>query len=142
LVASFTVFPLDDERKQWLINKGIDVPNDLGQGRNPTLHELRSALEDLDDHDVDYTISPISWQAHVSDMQGRWASLVVLDRTKPENVEEEPVRFYFENGWEEVIKRVLKSLSLICGPLIFFSNVEMEPMLVLPPTQTNDDEIS
>ena len=132
MAASYTVLPLDDDARQWLSKKRIEVRDEWAPGRYPTLAELRTALDGLPGCQVEYKISPGTWQATVSRQDGSWASLVVLDYDPVSHSEGKPQRFYFEKGSEDLIHTIVRSLAEPCGSLVVFSNADMSPKVMVP----------
>ncbi len=132
MAASHTVLTITREAEDWLKEKGISYTMPSSGSRFPAPNEIRNVLDRLEDCKTEYTVSEQTWQAVVSDAQKRWTSLVVLEFHRQTGEEEIPHEFYFEKGWPELMEKILKKLSELCGPFVLVPNDNMEPILIIP----------
>ena len=134
MATSYTVLSITNEILDWLKKKGVAYSASSQSSRYPTPNEIRKVLDGLKDCTTEYTISTQTWQVVISDDDNRWTSLVVLDYHGQEGEDDTSHKFYFEKGWPDLMERILKELSLICGPFVLISNADLEPTLVIPDT--------
>lgn len=129
----YTVIPLPDEKDEivaWLHSLGVSCP--VGEGRYPSIQELRSVLDHLDGYTIRYSTGQGHWYADVS-QTGRvtsdWAFLVVSDYSGNDADSHE---FWFERGSPLVMMLILQQLARACGPLILLPDTGDLPLVVTP----------
>lgn len=141
MATSYTVLSITNEALDWLKKKGVAYSASSQSSRYPSLNEIRNVLDDLKDCTTAYTISTQTWQAVISDDKDRWTSLVVLDYHGKEGEDDISHKFYFEKGWPNLMERILKELSRICGPFVLMSNADLEPTLIIPDTDVDHENV-
>jgi hypothetical protein len=132
----YSVFPVDDQVRRWLVDEGISAPN--SNGRAPTPNEIKAALETLDDQAVSYNIGHGVWQARIDDVTspetGPWTLLNVSEFTDVDA----PCRFYFEKGWPELIVKVAHRIARISGPVAIVPDTGCPPAVVEATSDIDD----
>jgi hypothetical protein len=128
----YTVVPLDDSITGYLRDVGVVFPEPSIPSRNPTPRELREVAATLADHKVTLHSPPENaWQIMI---EGRndpdnepWALLNVTDFSGDEAA---PHSIWFEKGWPSLILRVVRALSVRCGPLVIVPDTGCKPIVV------------
>jgi hypothetical protein len=127
----YSVFPIDDDVREWLASDCHQNP--MSHGHAPTPHQLMQVLKTLDGQLVEFNIHPGVWQATISDPispeTGPWTMLNVPDFHDEES-NDEPCRFYFEKGWPSLIVKVVHGISQICGSFAIVPDTGCPPAIV------------
>jgi len=131
----YVVIPLLPGRRadieSWMCSLDIACPE--GNGRYPTLQELREVLDHLDGYTISYSMSrvfPAHWYADIvraDHKNGDWAFIVVNNYNGDETDTHE---FYFERGAPRVMLPILQQLVPRCGPLILLPDTGAPPVVV------------
>ena len=126
----YSVVPFDGEvnepvllewfREAW----GLEIPPDAAPGRQPSLNELRCALEGLPEVDIWYSEEGNFWQAEVVGPAEQRAFITTLDRHDDDH---RPQNFDIEGDFD-LLAAVLARLTSLCGTLLLFQNGE-DPIL-------------
>lgn len=118
----WTVWPLDEQMRGWLDNKGVSYPDE--PSRFPTGNEIKTVLREL--HDVFVTIRDngpnAPWQASITSKAGGDAgpwTMLTIENYSGDGL---PQKMYFEKGWESLIKDILAKLVPDCGPLVLLAD--------------------
>jgi hypothetical protein len=126
----WTVWPLDNEMRQWLDETGVPYP--AKASRFPTGAEIKAALDDLTEHQVEITDNGIggSWQAFVTHKCGpdehEWTLLNVSEFSGDEH----PQKLWFEKGWPSLIVLILERLTPKSGPLVLIPDTGETPSVI------------
>ena len=132
----YSAFPVDKEVREWLTEEGIPTP--ASEGRSPTPDQLATALNTLDDQNVEFNIGSGVWHAYISDPDspdtGAWTLLNVMDYTEPD----EPCTFYFEKGSPELIVKVVHRIAQQCGAIAIVPDTGCPPAVVEPGSNIDD----
>lgn len=130
----YVVIPLLPEQKDemgvWLHSLGIACPE--GEGRYPSIQELRSVLEHLEGYTIHYSTGSGHWYADVAQtdqVNSDWASLVVNDYS---GNDADSHAFYFERGAPPLMLLILQRLVSICGPQLLLPDTGALPLVVTP----------
>ena len=137
----YTVIPVPspeehEEVVSWLRSLGITYPR--GEGRDPTLQELRFVLDHLEGYAVEYRTGSHSWDADIIESRPAptdrdWAYLSVAAYSGDEA---EPHSFYFNPGSPRVMIDVLRRLAGFCGPQLLIPDTGGPPLVVTPDLDT------
>jgi hypothetical protein len=126
------VFPLSHQQEElvsWLHSLHLACPP--GEGRYPTLEELRLVLDHLDGYTTRYSAGLSHWYAEVFPTDqvtsSDSASIVVNDY---HNNDADPHEFCFERGSPHVMLLILQRLARLCGPLILLADTGALPVVV------------
>jgi hypothetical protein len=120
-----------DEIEAWL--RSLDIACPEGEGRYPSLQELRAVLDHLDGYAISYSTDPVflgNWYADIvraDQRDGNWALIVANDYNGNETDTHE---FYFERGAPRVMLPILQRLVTACGPLILLPDTGALPVVV------------
>ena len=126
----WTVWPLDEQMRNWLEEQSIAYPN--VPSRFPTGAEIKKALGSLNGYNIAITDNGLgaSWQASIVHTsggdKGPWTQLNISHYSG----EELPQELWFEKGWESLIKEILQQLTLACGPLTLMADTGVEPVVI------------
>ncbi|MFZ6876428.1 hypothetical protein ACO0LF_30620 [Undibacterium sp. Di27W] len=126
----WTVWPLDEQMKSWLVETGIDYPDT--KSRFPTGIEIKSALSQLKNYDVNITDNGIghTWQAMINKkeeaMESEWTVLNISEYSGDEH----PQKLWFEKGWESLIHQILHNIVPYCGPLVLIADSGDDPVII------------
>ena len=120
---------INAEVAAWLRTIAFDVPSD--PSRAPTGTELKAALGKLQDCSVTIRESGRNkpWRADIHENDGdAWTVMVMRDYPG----DDQPVSLTFEKGHEELIERILRLLTPVCGPLVLVADTGEPPILIEP----------
>lgn len=126
----WTVWPLDNETRRWLDE--IEVPYPAKASRFPTGTEIKTALKELADHQVEITDNGKdgSWQALITHQCGAdehgWTLLNISEYAG----DEQPQNLWFEKGWPSLIVSFLEHLTPRCGPLVLIPDTGEAPVVI------------
>jgi hypothetical protein len=125
----WTVYPVTDEMKEYLESENVPYPNSLSNF--PTDEQIKLALSQLEDFDIQYSTSnpEKGWGAFIQatkDSENLWANLQVDVKENSQYLR----NIWFEKGNEEVIKLFLKYLSKSCGAQVLLADVGGPPEVI------------
>lgn len=125
----WTVWPLDDDMKSYLDEEGINHPE--APSRFPTGHEIKEALKNIEGYNISYYDNGVgqSWQASIESATNPEDSWTLLNVSEYSG-DNEPQQLWFEKGDENLIKLILRSLSLNCGPLTLIADCGGPPQVI------------
>lgn len=126
----YVVLPLDIEVSAYLRTLGIEFFDE--PSRNPTPKEVRTACEALGDLKVEIFSPPHhAWQISIQGLRAPdnepWTTLNISNFNGDENA---PQAISFSKGWPSLILRIVRDLSVICGPLVIFPDTGCKPIAV------------
>jgi hypothetical protein len=132
----YSVFPLDDQLRNYLDSEGISFPDSVPAGRHPKPGEIKAVLGALEGYEIEYSGGGLGeiWQAfvgHASEPDREWTLVNVLDYAG----DDVPRSLHFEKGWPELIVRILVGLSRSCGTLVLVPDTGETPLIVTPETE-------
>jgi hypothetical protein len=136
----YSVFPVNNEVKEWLKRQDIQIPAEPFESRNATPDEVVRALKSIDGITVDYTVPTIggTWQADITSLpdpsKGAW-TLINMDNYEGNLVSRE---MWFEKGWPDLIILILKNVSSFTGPLMLLPDTGDRPLVVTPECNINE----
>jgi hypothetical protein len=119
-----------DEIRVWLHSLGMACPE--GEGRYPSIAELRSVLERLEGYTIHYTVGASHWSADVAQrdqVNDDWAALVVKDYS---GNDADSHAFCFERGAPPLMLLIVHRLASICGPQLLLPDTGAPPFIVTP----------
>lgn len=119
-----------DELEVWLHSLGLACPE--GEGRYPSIEELRAVLEHLEGYTIHYSTGSSHWSAEVAQadqLNGDWAYLVVKDYSGNDT---DSHSFCFERGAPPLMLLIVQRLASICGPQILLPDTGDLPVVVTP----------
>lgn len=124
----YTVVPMADEVRAWLIDQDVDAPTDQ-DGRPATPRELIATANRLDGVDAQLTGDPTT-QIFLSgeSREDLWTLVNLTDPQGPDL----PVEFWFEKGSPELIVRFLAALAGTTGSLVLIADTGAKPTLITP----------
>lgn len=126
-----SVYPIDETMASDLDDESIEYPIDAAS-RNPLVDDIKAAIATLEAYSVEYTNEVIGkrWQAevkHKTDPENMaWALLTITKLQKGENA------FFFENGWPDLILKIVIKIADKTGPLVLMSDADEMPFIVDP----------
>jgi hypothetical protein len=125
----WTVWPTDDQMKEWLDSEGVEYPKSVS--RFPKGIEVKEVLNNLEGYTVQIFDNGIgnTWQADIHSTakpEEIWTLLNISEYSG----DDEPQEIWFEKGHEELIKLVLKKISEICGPQVLIADAGGEPQVI------------
>ena len=132
----YVVLPLDTEVSKYLQTLNIEFP--LKPSRNPTPKEVRTVCGALRDLKVEIHSSPDhGWQVSIQGLcppdNEPWTTLNISSFNGDENA---PHVISFSKGWPSLILRIVRELTVDCGPLVIFPDSGCNPIVVKA-----DDEV-
>jgi hypothetical protein len=123
----------DDAGKQeildWLKRIGRLPHENFKPGRQPTLTELRNAIDSFPDYAATYTTNQFGLDIHISPSNGH---PILIHCNKFDGNESVPLDFYWKND-DEVIIPILQKLTLVCGWIIVSNAADDEEAILLQP---------
>lgn len=127
----YSVLPLNNNWRAALTDYGV-VDRGWPDGRNPRLAEILEVVNSIPDFVATPDVPPAaggSWGItveHAGDPEnGAWTQLRTLSYS-----EVEPIEFYFEKGWPELIVEILARLANHCGTLCVVPDTGEAPLPV------------
>ena len=128
----YSVFPLDDKFRAAL-SEYDQQDEGWPDGRNPSIAEVRHALDGLIGFKADFEPTPVSggaWGATIEDAthpeEGPWTTLRTLNYID----EAVPTEIYFEKGWPDLIVSTVARLAKTCGTLCLVPDTGEAPLVV------------
>lgn len=127
----WTVWPLDQDIRQWLDTIRVPYPSSEGS-RFPSGNEVKNVVTNLSGYEVEITDNGVDgpWQALITQSsgleEGPWTLLNITNYTG----DEEPQEIWFEKGWENLIAHVVDKLATSCGPLVLIPDTSEEPKVI------------
>jgi hypothetical protein len=129
--VSWTVIPFRSDLPdfiEWLQKEGMNVS--FINGRFPTMVELFDALRIFEGHTAGkYQISNDLWEVIVGEPHsGVYAHM--LGSVKEGGF----FNFHFWGSWcqDTTMIAILKQLSIVCGPFVWFDHYSVTPLIVTP----------
>ena len=130
----YIILPLLPDLKNQIVAwlHSLDIACPMGEGRYPSIEELRSVLDHLDEYTIDYRTGTGSWYADISQpdlVNGDWTELVVSNYSGSDTDSHE---FSFRHGSPLLMMRIVQRLAGTCGPLILLPDTGGLPVVVTP----------
>ena len=118
---------IDAETKEWLEESGENIPEAIT--RFPTGDEIIKVLESLDSFEYSVNSNGLGnlWQVTISDQKQEVWTMLCIPEFKGYEEENE---FYFEKGHLDLILKVTKRLSQICGRFIVIPDTGEDPIII------------
>ena len=118
----------DPATRDWLASSGVSLPEEIPPGSDPAPVELQAILEGIAGLRVVYKITANTWQASIASRRDvSWASLRFREFTGDL---EEPQKFCFDGGWDEVILLIANRVARRCGPLVLLHDSGAAPQVI------------
>ena len=113
----------------WLMNMDMTLPGTVSPRRYPSPDAILRTMERLPGVSFSTLIGKTRWQMTVRSREDvAWAVLELRDYSGDL---EEPHRFYFSGGWDEMILLVATQLTHYCGPLVLLDESGAPPQIVM-----------
>lgn len=113
----------------WLMNMDMTLPGEVSPGRYPSSNAILRAMGSLPGVSISTLVGKTCWQMTVRSREDvAWAVLELRDYSGDP---QEPHRFYFSGGWDEMILLVTTQLAKHCGPLVLLGESGMPPQIVM-----------
>jgi hypothetical protein len=128
----YTIMPLDEAIAGYVRDVGGAVPEWSVASRNPTPQEVRTVCAGVTDLNVQRFSPPEhAWQIMIEGFNDPdnepWTLLNIADFNGDETA---PQPIYFEKGWPSLILRIVRALSVQCGPLVIIPDTGCVPIVV------------
>ena len=111
---SYTIVPLDQQTREWLIGEGHGGVPDV-DGREATLGDLKAAFASIAGLSVE-------WSADCATLQTPEGYETQLLMDGPVRGDDEQCKFHFRGGDDEQIESLMTALARIVGPLVVISH--------------------
>lgn len=113
----------------WLANADVGLPEEIPPGRYPAPAEIRTIVDAIPGIRVDTLVSDTAWElTAMSRKDVTWAGLAVRDYCGDA---EQPHRFDFTAGWDEMVLLLASQLAKRCGPLVLLHDSGAPPQIVM-----------
>ncbi len=122
----YSVFPLHKDCTDWLDQEDIPYPS-VSNPRLPTPRELETAIENLEAFSTPDADSELI-QSTDPDRPDLYTRLIITEQGS----EDEPCKFYFSKGADEVVLKVIQKVTAMCGPLVVLDDSATWPVVVCP----------
>jgi hypothetical protein len=132
-VSYFLIQAEDDASRQdildWLKRIGRLPHENFKPGRQPTLTELRNAIDSIPEYAARYTTDQLGVNITVTPLNGH--PLLIHCNVYDGN-QNKPVKFSWKSD-DEIIIPILERLTLVCGSIIVSNSADPDDVIVLQP---------
>lgn len=124
----YTVWPLDEQAKDWLTSQEIEFP--ISTSRWPTRAEIERTLGELRGFKVRFTLNGPGnrWDADIDD--GQEDGNRTLLHAEPKGNDDSCTEISFEKGEPTLIVAILRALAATTGPFMLLPDVGCPPLVV------------
>jgi hypothetical protein len=128
----YHIVPLGDEMVTYLGDVGVAVPDWSPPSRDPTPQEIRTVCGSLTDFKVQVFSPPgHEWQLMIEGLTDPGKEQILLLRVAKFSGDESiPHQTWFETRWPSLILRIVRALSVSCGPLVIVDTSGCTPIVV------------
>ena len=118
----------DPATRDWLASTGVSLPEEIPPGSDPAPVDLQAILEGISGLRVVYKITATIWQASVTSCKDvSWTSLRFREFSGDLD---EPQKFCFDGGWDELILLIASRVARRCGPLVLLHDSGAAPQVI------------
>ena len=127
----YTVIPLDEKLQNYLLESKTDVPPNVKFGRNPSVKEIKLALENRGIRLLNLNSEIIGKQVDIQVESEKAPFQWTVIKSAEKYIDEDaPIEIYFSKGWIELIFEIVSELSKYCGTLIIIPDTGDKPIVI------------
>lgn len=120
----YSIVALDDKSRRWLLEEGLDVPEEDGAFPSPVM--LKLAFDKLENIKVKYRIGLTKFEATITDdQQDQWTTLQL---STPNEVNLQG--YFFKGGHPQLMLRILQHVARSYGPVVVVPDSGCLPVII------------